>query len=512
MVKVHIVVFSRIVTRRIQCDFPYLVKINDFPTLFKYPPLDYAKMAHKSLVRPNNLSLGEADELSPLDQYMIRIIIPVMCIFQIDSKELRPTIVANLKAGLARTIDEMPFIACVIVPDDQERGTMKLIFDGEETGIWFYEQELPEYDYESLAKRRFSFADFPITDFVPEPRGHSEKSPVITVLVTFIKGGLVMTFNGHHAVMDAQSLGTFVTVWSRNVLSVSEGLTVPPKERFNAEDLDRTGMSSAFSARPLQDYPTYQPGAECLFGDRRDEIIHLSVSGDHSKLKEMVPISHWVMSQAAVETLNRSVSEAFPKEPGVTEAALISALIWRNISIARGLLSKGASGSALFTSMNVRRMLDPQLAMTYPGNAIALARADASSKELNSDKELRTLYLLARRISDSIEWWTPEQLWDLAGTIHESQNVENLMLPNLDNSFYISQPARFGDLLGKSQWGTEMGAIKSIRFAFAPPVDGFACSLPALTGGLDLMIWIDPMVQARLKTTKEWTKWVEEVK
>jgi hypothetical protein len=468
-------------------------------------------MTHKTLVRPTNPFLGDADELSPLDQYMIRIIIPVMCTFKLDREDLRPTIIANLKAGLARTIDEMPFVASVIVPDDHARGTMKLHFDGEETGIWFHQQDLPEYDYETLAKRRFGFSSFPITDFVPEPRGHSEKSPVITVLATFIKGGLVLTFNGHHAVMDAQSLGTFVSVWSRNVLAVSEGYAVPPHERFRAEDLDRTCLSSAFSTRLLPDYLTYEPGTECLLSDQRDEILRLSSAGDHLKLKELVPISHWLMSQETVDALNRSVREAFPSEPGVTEASLLSALIWRNVSVARELLSKGAPGSALFTSTNVRRMLDPQLPMTYPGNAIALARADASSEELHSNEEIKTLYLLARRISDSVEWWTPEQLWDLAGTVHESENVVDLMLPNLDNSFYISQPARFGDLLGKSQWGGEMGAIKSVRFAFPPPVNGFACSLPALTGGLDLMIWVDPEVQARLKTIKAWTKWVEPV-
>ena len=68
-------------------------------------------MMHRTLVRPENALMGELEELSPLDQYMIRIIIPVMCTFEIASEDLLPTIVANLKAGLARTINEMPFIA-----------------------------------------------------------------------------------------------------------------------------------------------------------------------------------------------------------------------------------------------------------------------------------------------------------------------------------------------------------------------------------------------------------------
>jgi hypothetical protein len=147
----------------------------------------------------------------------------------------------------------------------------------------------------------------------------------------------------------------------------------------------------------------------------------------------------------------------------------------------------------------------------YPGNAIALARADATTEDFYCDDELKALYKLARKTSDSIDEWTADELYDLMGLVQESDDVVNLMLPNLDHSFYISQPARFGNLLGKSQWGSEMGSIKAFRFAFPPPVNGFACPLPALGGGMDLMIWINEEVQAKLKTLESWTKWVEPV-
>jgi trichothecene 3-O-acetyltransferase len=465
----------------------------------------------KVLVRPTDPSVGDPDDLSPLDQYMIRIIIPIMCAFKIERDDQRSTIVENLKAGLARTINEMPFIASVIVPDDEERGTMKLHFDEEATGVWFHEQECLEYSFDEMEKRRFSFSCFPVTTFVPEPRGHSEKCPVVTVLATFIKGGLVVTYNGHHGIMDAQSLGTFASIWSRNVLAVSEGYTIPLGEQYKAEDLDRTGFHTAFSQRLLHNFHTYQPGKETNLTAERNEILRLSSSGDHLKLHELVPISHWFMTQEKVDLLNQSVRDAFPNEPGVTEAALFSALIWKSVAQARNLAQRGIEECALFTSTNVRRMVDPQLSLMYPGNAIALARADATTQDLYSNDELKALYNLARKTSDSIDEWTADELYDLMGLVQESDNVVNLMLPNLDHSFYISQPARFGNLLGKSQWGSEMGAIKAFRFAFPPPVNGFACPLPALGGGMDLMIWINEEVQAKLKTLESWTKWVEPV-
>ncbi|KAF2098261.1 hypothetical protein NA57DRAFT_77052 [Rhizodiscina lignyota] len=465
----------------------------------------------KTLVRPNDPSLGDPDDLSPLDQYMIRIIIPIMCTFKIERDDLRPTIIQNLKTGLARTIDEIPFIASVIVPDDEERGTMKLHFDEEATGVWFHEQECLDYSYEELEKRRFSPRCFPVTTFVAEPRGHSEKCPVLTVQATFIKGGLVVTYNGHHGVMDAQSLGTFAALWSRNVLAVSEGYMIPPSEQFKSEDLDRTDFAMASSSRSFSDFHTYQPGKETHNTVERDKILRLSSAGEHLKLHELVPISHWFMTKEKLDQLNQSVRDAFPSERGVTEAALLSALIWKSVAQARNLSEREIDGCSMFTSTNIRRMLDPQLALTYPGNAIALARADASTKELYSDDELRTLYRLAKKVSESIDEWTADELYDLMGVVQEADDVVNTMYPNLDHGFYCSQPARFGNLVGGSQWGNEMGAIRAFRFAFPPPVDGFGCPLPAVGGGMDIMIWINEEVQTKLRTLRSWIKWVEEI-
>ena len=470
--------------------------------------VDQIKKSTKTLVRPTDPSLGDPDALSPLDQYMVRIIIPIMCTFKIERDDLRPVIVQNLKAGLARTIDEVPFIASVIVPDDEERGTMKLQYDETATGVWFHEQECLEHSYEELEKRRFSPKYYPITTFVPEPRGHSEKCPVLTVQATFIRGGMVVTYNGHHGIMDAQTLGTFAMLWSRNVHAVSEGYVIPLSERFNSEDLDRTEFVMASSSRELSSFHTYYAGEKNAL---REKILRLSSGGDHLKLHELVPISHWFMTKEKLDLLNQSIRDAFPNAPGVTEASLLSALIWKSIAQARTLREKAVGGSSMFTSTNVRRMLDPQLELTYPGNAIALARADATTEELYSDDELRTLYNLAKKVSESIDEWTADELYELLGVVNELDNVVNVMYPDLDHGFYCSQPARFGNLVGGSQWGSEIGAIKAFRFAFPPPVDGFGCPLPAIGGGMDIMIWINKEVQAKLRTLPSWTKWLEEL-
>jgi hypothetical protein len=123
----------------------------------------------------------------------------------------------------------------------------------------------------------------------------------------------------------------------------------------------------------LSDFHTYRPGKETNLTTECNEILRLSWAGDHLKLHKLVPISHWFTTQEKVDLSNQSVRDAFPNEPGVTEATLFSRLIWKSIAQTCNLAWRGIEECTLFTSTNVRRMVDPQLTMMYPGNTIALA-------------------------------------------------------------------------------------------------------------------------------------------
>lgn len=188
-------------------------------------------MFTKDLVRPNKPLIPMREPILPLDQYKVRVILPMMCVFQLESPILRPAIIANLKAGLASTLDEISFLAAVIIPESEERGSIQLEYDADEAGVWFYTQELLGFNYDALASQCFPFSALPPTSFVPHPRGHTERCPVLTILLTFITRGVVVTFNGHHAVMDAQGLGTFAQTWAKHVAAESEGRMVPEGER-----------------------------------------------------------------------------------------------------------------------------------------------------------------------------------------------------------------------------------------------------------------------------------------
>ena len=463
-------------------------------------------MLTKDLVRPNKPLSPISEPILPLDQYMVRIILPMMCVFQLESPLLRQAINTNLKAGLASTLDEMRFLAATIIPDPEEFDSIQLEYDADEAGVWFYTQELPGFDYHALAQRDFAFSALPETEFVPHPRGHTKRCPVLTVLVTFITGGAVVTFNGHHAVMDAQGLGTFAQTWAKHVAAESEGRMVPEGERLTEAMLDASSTLGAPSIRSLDEFPPYKVAEMTGFEKTQRDVLQVAVSGDHEKLKRLVQLSHWYLSPENLISLVDSAVESNFSRPAVTENAIVSAFIWRHMTKARRLSASGVARSSLFTSVNVRRRMDPPLAVEYPGNAIVLGTATASTSELELSS---TLYAIARKIGDSIEWWTPNRIWELTGAIDACDSVANKLIPSVGYDILVTSPSRLGDVLKSSKWGSELGSIKALRFAFPAFMDGFATYLPGLNGGLDIMVWTNEEVSGRLREDNEWAERVK---
>jgi hypothetical protein len=131
-------------------------------------------------------------KLPPLDQVEGRFIVPPILIFKVDSADAQDSIVQDLQDGLSKTIEEMPFIAAEVIPDNLERGTIQLEI-GEDAGVWFHVQNHPEIDFEELERKHFAPSKLDVVQLMPEPRQHNwDRSPVLTTQATFITGGLLL--------------------------------------------------------------------------------------------------------------------------------------------------------------------------------------------------------------------------------------------------------------------------------------------------------------------------------
>ncbi|KAL6835312.1 transferase family domain-containing protein [Trichoderma camerunense] len=462
-----------------------------------------------TLVRPSKAPVPGRISVTPLDQYMVRVILPMMVIFKIDEPSLRPIILQNLKRALSLAIDELTILAADIIPLDPANDTIQLEY-GEDAGVWFHVKELPDVDYEDLAQRNFPFSALPASQFAPKPLGHSARSPVMTLQATLIKGGLVLTFGGHHVVMDAQGMGTFVAVWAKHVAAVSEGLVVTEKQQLHHDSLEASQLFGPRMERPLSEFPTYQTGPDRSYEHMQAKILQKAVAGDHDGIAKLIRVSHWAMSQEKLDALRDATVPRTKEEASVTANATLSALIWKQVTRARRLTEKQVASSSLLTSVNVRRRVDPPLAPEYPGNAIALAKANATAEELEAPG-VESLYAIAKKVAASIEWWTPDELWSLTGALQTCGNVANKLLPPLNYDVLVTAPARLGDMLKEARWGPELGDIKALRWAFPAFMDGFVIILPSIHGGIEIMLWTAPETAMRLKEDADWTKWVTQL-
>lgn len=131
-------------------------------------------------------------KLPPLDQIAPPTIASPVLVFRVSSEEARDSIIQDLQDGLMKAIEEMPFLAADIVPDDVKRGTIQLETT-DAAGVWFHYHEVPTLHFDTLERRKFVPTTLPFNELVPEPRMHSYvRSPVLTVQATFITGGLLL--------------------------------------------------------------------------------------------------------------------------------------------------------------------------------------------------------------------------------------------------------------------------------------------------------------------------------
>ncbi|UKZ70736.1 uncharacterized protein TrAtP1_011707 [Trichoderma atroviride] len=471
-------------------------------------------LAESTLVQPSIPLVPGIVDVTPLDQYMVRVILPMMIFFKVDEPSLRPIILRNLKKALSLAIDELKILAAEIVPKDPVRNTIQLEYR-KDSGVWFHVKELPDVDYEDLAGRNFPFAALPASQYASQPLGHSERAPVMTLQATLIKGGLVLTFGGHHVVMDAQGMGTFVEVWAKHVAAVSTGVVVHRNQWLTNEHLDAFQLYSPGMDRPLSEFPLYHPAKEGSYeklqADLQVKVLQKATSGDHEGIAKLIRVSHWAMTQEKMDELCDVTLPKTKEESSVTSHATLSALIWKQVSKARRLTEKQVASSSLLTSVNLRRRVEPPLAPEYPGNAIALARANATTAELETPG-VELVHELAKKVSASIEEWTADELWSLTGALQTHPgDISNKLLPSLNSDVLVTAPSRLGEMLKAANWGPELGDIKALRWAFPAFMDGFVIVLPSIHGGIEIMLWTAPETTRRLTEDPDWTKWVTQL-
>ncbi|KIW01192.1 uncharacterized protein PV09_07241 [Verruconis gallopava] len=464
-------------------------------------------------IRPTIPLIPGFTKLPPLDQVEGRFIVPPILVFRLDAPDARDAIIQDLRDGLAATIEEIPFIAADVVPDEVERGTIKLE-TGEDAGVWLHIHELPEIEFDNLERRHFAPLNFPVLELMPEPRKHDwQRSPVLTIQATFITGGLLLVFNSHHSVMDGRGMSVFGKTWAKHVGAVSEGRHAP-RALAQIDRIQAFGFGSMRRCMQLSDFPSYRITKQEWRSALQRELLETALARDTShpkfELLQQLHLSYWTISRKSLLAIKQAAVQSDASGPLLTDSAVISALLWRHITRARQLSRRGVRATCLLNVVNVCRRLNPPLPLDYPGNALAHAKTSATPTEVESEKPL---YELARQVNDSIDWWTSERIWGLIGAIDATPHVGKVE-PAMDNfqgpDLEITNSGSFGDLL-HLEWSSDLGKAVCLRFPYVPIYDGWVNVLPSSDDSpVELLIALDKTTVARLREDKDWASFATE--
>ncbi|KAH6648948.1 transferase [Truncatella angustata] len=453
-------------------------------------------------------------KLPPLDQIAPPTLASPILIFRVGTADARESIIQDLQDGLAKAIEEMPFLAADVVPDDVKRGTIQLeIKDG--AGVWFHIRELPTLNFEVLEQRKFLPISLPFNELVPEPRLHSYvRTPVLTIQATFITGGLLLVLHFHHSIMDGNGVGIFGRVWAKHVRAVSEGLHV--QEFLDSDCLDRSKIfADSRFCKELSELTNCRLLKTGRRGDFERKLLEATLAGNTSmsifQITKRLHTTYWHVSPESMQSMKQAMSPTTVGAPFPTENSLLSALIWRHFTRARQLSSKGIKSTAIVTAVNVRPRLEPALSPDYAGNAVANAKAVARTADVEAEMPLHEL---ASQISDSINWWTSERVRGYIAAIDATPCVDSVEMAAdyfQGPDILITNNGSFNDMLN-DEWGVDLGSPSCLRLPHIPVFEGLVLVLPSNEeGAVEMEIFLEEETLRRLREDKEWTAFASEI-
>lgn len=463
-------------------------------------------------VRPNVSLVPEIMKLSPFDQYTIRVYIPALLFFKLESESTRDVICSDLRAGLASLVDDMPFLAGNVILDDEERGSIQVDIP-DDAGVLFKVEEYlgemkrPVLDFKELEKNGFSSSLLDPSVLAPLHFVPEASAAVLAVQVNFIKGGMILALYAHHSVVDGVAMATIWKRWSMHVAAASEARILPSSEAFPTEALERSPLFHGMGTRrKLHDFPGFTEIPK--LSSEQDVVLNGGEKGNSAEPPALA-IAYWYISQENLRALEAKV-KPMSNMAGVTEGNVFSAFVWQHYSRARRLEQRGIKNVAFFMPCDARARLDPPLHPSYPGNAVIHTRTEVPISELYSS-EPEALYRLATRISDSIEWYSSDKIWELLSAMEAApriSDVQRSMDVTCKTDLEITNTSSFP--LFSLHWGENLGSPYVFRVPGIHVLDGQVAILPRLAdGGLEFITYLDVEALAHLKADADFTKFAQ---
>ncbi|KAF9731874.1 hypothetical protein PMIN06_005517 [Paraphaeosphaeria minitans] len=328
----------------------------------------------------------------------------------------------------------------------------------------------------------------------------AENMPVFYAQINLLKGGILLTINAQHNVMDANADSRIIRCFARLCAGgevTSEELklgnadhdTILPPTATNGESFDELPWLRIPSMLPFS--PSWPP----QYGNAPWHCFRISASSI-AALKDM--------AKDAISTNDAYTAPYFSTDD------IITALVWKHLVRSRGLTASPDITSGLLRAVNGRPHFDPPLPAGYIGHAVTCAWTRVPLSELLALPLPSLAFALRRNLIEHTKPRMLESLVHLLRTTDDSTTIN--FGAAMDGETDLMLTSHVGHGIYDANFGA-LGKPDFVRRPNLPDGRGMAYLLPkGNDGSVD---FVAGLFEKELKELREgegsgeWERWVE---
>lgn len=291
-------------------------------------------------------------------------------------KSQEDEVVAAIQNAAAKLTDAFPWLAGQVINEGSgpgNSGVFRIIpYEKYQKSPPVIVKKIPDLDFEGIVKKKAP-ASMLDGDILAPRKGiplsyekEEEPAEVFCLQVNLIKGGLILTFAGHHVAMDMNGQGHLISLFAK----VMHGETLSETEVTEGNRDRRNIIPLLKDDEPLLDHT----------------MMQVDPTGGPP---EMHPAT-WTYYRFTKATLDQLKHEALSSiRNGSTGSRLstndvIAAFVWQRISAARQARISPNERTHISRAVNGRPMLDPPLSLAYMGDVVTATFNSMTLEEITN--------------------------------------------------------------------------------------------------------------------------------
>jgi hypothetical protein len=349
-----------------------IIKTSNPNITFHQKPIDVSDTLHVLLTtQPPKMAATQQlnDDLDVAQSsYLFKLYTQICFIYPVSDASLHHSIINTLESGLQRLSASFPWVAGQVVNEASEGSPpvfkIRPLAESPRLIVKDYTNDLSIPNMEALRAANFPSRMLDESIIAPRPTlagafgAPTDHAEILILQANFIKGGLLLTINGQHNVVDGVGQGAVMDLLSKACGS----------EPFTAEELSSGNLAPIGSVIPLLE-DSYTPGPELDYQIKKPSSSDSGSTGiDNDGLQPSVPPKcSWVYFTFSASSLAKlkALTMGTVTEGYITTDDALTALIWQATMRARRPRYESTVEATIARAVDVRRFMG--VSSTYAG-------------------------------------------------------------------------------------------------------------------------------------------------